>query len=67
MSKRKTHHSASKRIQKRTKAGAFIGRAMSAQHRTTGKSSRVQQRSRKTQSLSSANVSRLEKLLPYSG
>lgn len=65
MSKQKTHHSASKRIQKRTKSGVFIARPMSAQHRTTGKAARVQQRSRKKQNLSGANNDRLIKLLPY--
>ncbi|MBI4022754.1 50S ribosomal protein L35 [Candidatus Berkelbacteria bacterium] len=63
--KQKTHKAASKRIQKRTKRGQFLARTMSAQHRTSGKSARTLQRSRKLQSLSSANRRRLTKLLPY--
>ncbi len=65
MSKLKTHKSAAKRIRRKTKAGLYAGLAMSAQHRTTGKSSRVQQAAGKARTLSDANRRRLAKLLPY--
>ena len=65
MPKLKTHKSASKRIQRKTRAGLYTGLSMSAQHRTRGKSSRVQQASGKARSLSDANNRRLARLLPY--
>ena len=65
MPKQKTHKSAAKRITKRTKSGDYIALAVSAQHRTRGKSSRVLRRSGKSQTLGSTEHKRLAKLLPY--
>ncbi len=65
MSKLKTHKSASRRIKRKTRAGLYTALSMSSQHRTTGKSSRVQQAAGKSRSLSDANNKRLAKLLPY--
>jgi ribosomal protein L35 len=64
MPKQKTNKSAAKRILKRTKTGHFVARAMSAQHRTSGKATRVLQRSRKTMTLPKTENKRLAKLLP---
>lgn len=62
--KLKTHKSAVKRVKKITKVGQFLVRSLSAQHRTTGKSKRVLQKSKKFQSLSKATNKMIKKLLP---
>ncbi|MBI4185652.1 50S ribosomal protein L35 [Candidatus Berkelbacteria bacterium] len=64
MPKQKTHKSASKRIIKLTTGGQYMARTMSAQHRTSGKATRVLQRSRNTNTLPRTENKRLAKLLP---
>lgn len=65
MSKLKTHSSAKKRILGRTKSGLYIAATNSAQHRTSGKSSRVLRASGKKRTLAKTEENRLKKLLPY--
>ncbi len=48
----------------RAKSGQYVARAMSAQHRTSGKAARVLARGSKTQTLPRTENRRLAKLLP---
>lgn len=63
--KLKTNKSVAKRIGKKTKSGQYQAMKMSAQHRTTGKSKRTKQASRKSQIISKAENKNIAKNLPY--
>ena len=63
--KLKTSKSASKRIVKITKNKKIIGKKMSAQHRTKGKSKRVLYNAMNDFEISKANEKRIKKLVPY--
>jgi len=63
--KLKTSKSAAKRIIKFTKQGKILRMAISAQHRTSGKSKRVKQKSGSHVEVSKANYRTIKKLIPY--
>jgi ribosomal protein L35 len=63
--KMKTNKSAAKRVRNITKNNKMIVGAMSAQHRTRGKSKGTMQKSKKTYTVSSANIKIMKKLIPY--
>jgi len=65
MPKLKTVKSAKKRIARITKNGKILRPCMSAQHRTTGKSSRSLKNSQKLVELSSTDEKRIKRLVPY--
>lgn len=63
--KLKTSKSAIKRIARITGTGKIMRKGMSAQHRTSGKSSRSLNNSNKEFEISKANEKIIKKLVPY--
>lgn len=66
MPKLKTRKSVAKRIVKVTGTGKLMRRNTSAQHRTTGKSSRTLRESKMKMVLADGDVKQIKKMLPYS-
>lgn len=65
MPKLKTRKSVAKRVVKLTKTGKLMRRSTSAQHRTTGKSSRTLRQAKMKEALSAGDVKAIKNALPY--
>lgn len=66
MPKLKTRKSVAKRIVKVTTTGKMMRRSTSAQHRTTGKSSRTLRQAKMKEAIAAGDTKQLKKALPYS-
>ncbi len=66
MPKLKTRKAVAKRIVKITKNGKMMRRSTSAQHRTTGKSSRTLREAKLKQAITPNDVKKVSQMLPYS-
>lgn len=65
MPKLKTRKSVAKRIVKVTARGKLLRRATSAQHRTTGKSSRTLRQAKMKETIAAVDAKAIKKFLPY--
>lgn len=65
MPKLKTRKAVAKRITNITKNGKILRRATSAQHRTTGKSSRTLRQAKMKEAITPADVKKITQFLPY--
>ena len=65
MPKLKTRKAVAKRIVKITKTGKLLRRATSAQHRTTGKSSRTLRQAKMKEAVTKQDVKAVTQFLPY--
>ncbi len=65
MPKLKTRKAVAKRVVKITKTGKLLRRATSAQHRTTGKSSRTLRQAKMKEAVTKQDVKAVTQFLPY--
>ncbi len=65
MPKLKTRKSVAKRVVKITAKGTMLRRSTSAQHRTSGKSSRTLRQAKMKEAIAKADIKSMAKALPY--